>query len=71
MFARSTNPGNSRASERGTGSRYGSHAFLFFNQSNAKEGSPAATNNNEKNYSFMFQCTLFGYAFAIDNPIGP
>ncbi len=43
MFARSTNPGNSRASERGTGSKYGSHAFLFFNQSNAKEGSPAAT----------------------------
>lgn len=31
LFARSTIPGNSRASERGTSNKYGSHAFLFIN----------------------------------------
>ena len=32
LFARSTIPGNAKASESGAGNKYGSHAFSFVNQ---------------------------------------
>ena len=41
MFARSTEMGNAKASESGTGNKYGSHAF-FFSKLTANERSPVA-----------------------------
>ena len=55
-FARSTIPGNTRASDCGTGNRIGSHAFFIANLLTANAGSPAAHITDYESFFIRVSC---------------